>query len=91
MERRIVPSFNPTVFTQYPRGQNVRPNSMPCFLNNSRLIRITLLHLRHPIVLFITVPPPCETFLGDPSTQFTSGTAEPCQFVTLYRDPVKKD
>src|SRR5512135_1962189 len=51
MYRRTWASSNPTVLTQYPRAQKLRPNNVPLVCNNSRWIRIALLPFRYPIVI----------------------------------------
>lgn len=47
----IAASFKPTVLTQYPRAQKLRPNSVPFVLSNCRWIRTALLPFKNPIVI----------------------------------------
>src|SRR5271166_5362479 len=51
MYRRIWSSSRPTVLTQYPRAQKLRPNNVPFVFNSSRWIRVALLPFRYPIVM----------------------------------------
>src|SRR5512143_2121777 len=51
MYRRICSSSSPTVLTQYPRAQKLRPNNLPFVCNNSRWIRVALVPFRYPIVI----------------------------------------